>query len=163
VKTARLLPGWLLLAAAAWLAWAGCIEKDPSTGDDDTTDIVDECPDPFDGEMHNTWDEIYNPDEIWREHAEPKPGKLCFDCHLCASHGAKPIDNTHFVCNHCHDENGELNTTGSDCGCGDLDCDTDPPILTCGNCHTDGCNGVASAEQMNGLCDFCHIEPEGGI
>ncbi len=152
--------GAMALMVVLW-GWSGCIEKDPAA-DDDTTDIVDECPDPWDGELEETYDEIYNPDGIWREHAPPKPGVLCYDCHLCADHGAEPIDNTHFVCNHCHDgETGELNETGSDCGCGDLDCETDPPILTCGNCHTDGCNGMIPADVMNGECDFCHVDPEG--
>jgi len=133
-----------------------CIEKEPQLDDDDTSD----CPEPFDGEMTETYDEIYNPDGVWREHEDSVDGELCFDCHLCSNNDAEPIDNTHYVCKHCHEENGDINATGSGCECGDLDCDADPPVLTCANCHTDGCNGHASADQMNALCDFCHINPE---
>ncbi len=151
-----------VLAAGALgvcLAAAGCIVKTelPVTADDDADE---ECLDPFDGEMTETYEEVYNPDGIWRTHKPPAGQGMCFDCHLCANGGAAPIDNTHFVCNHCHDETGAVNDTGSGCLCGDLDCTTDPPELGCGDCHTDGCNGYASARQMNQLCDFCHLPVE---
>ena len=143
---------------ALLLVWSGCVGKSGEAADDDTT--VDPCPEPFTEPLTEVYPEPYNPDGIWRRHHEPRNGDMCFDCHLCANDGATVVDNTHFVCNHCHDENGDLNDTGSGCECGDLDCEADPPILTCKNCHTDGCNGQASAEQMNGLCDFCHVQPE---
>jgi hypothetical protein len=138
------------------LAAAGCIEKTelPVRGDDDTIDL---CPEPFADEMTETFPEVYNPDGIWRTHKPPQGGAMCFDCHLCAKDGVTPVDNTHFVCNHCHDETGAVMDDGSGCECGDLDCSVDPPMLGCADCHTDGCNGHASARQMNQLCDFCHI------
>ena len=146
------------LGISLTLLAAGCIRKDPEAGDDDTTEA---CPEPFEGPMENTYDEIYNPDGIWRT-CDPPPGSLCFDCHLGANDaGDSIVDATHYVCKHCHDENGDPLYEGGGCECGELDCEVDPPLLTCNECHTDGCNSYASAEQMNGLCDFCHVQPEG--
>jgi len=146
--------GVLLLALG--LGAPLCIEKNDSLDDDDSAD----CPDPFDGEFEEVYDEIYNPDGIWREHDPSVDGELCFDCHLCSNSAAQPNDTTHYVCKHCHDENGVIGGSDGGCECGDLDCTTDPPTLGCNRCHTDGCNGYASADQMNALCDFCHINPE---
>ncbi len=145
--------GWLAIAAV--LCACGCVDKAPAddgAGDDDTS----ECPEPFTEAMTEVYDEPYNPDLIWRKHETPEPGQLCFDCHLCANDDAAPVDNTHFVCKHCHDESGGV-LDADGCECGELDCETDPPTLTCGECHTDGCNGHASAPLMNSLCDFCHV------
>ncbi len=152
----RRLPAPIAPLLAVLLVTTGCLDKKVEARDDDTED---DCPAPFTDPLTETFDEIYNPDEIWRPHDPPEEGGLCFDCHLCANDGATHIDNTHFVCNHCHDESGALDDVGSGCLCGDLDCTTTPPTLTCNECHTDGCNGQASAEQMNGLCDFCHVAP----
>jgi len=148
---------WLL--AAALLLTAGCIRKAPAADDDAGDDDTSECPEPFTEAMTEVYDEPYNPDFIWRKHEAPAPGELCFDCHLCANNDAQPVDETHYVCKHCHDESGGI-LDADGCECGDLDCEVDPPILTCGECHTDGCNGHASAPLMNSLCDFCHV-PQG--
>ena len=149
-------PAWMVLVV---LALQGCGPKDPdATAYDDT---AEECAEPYTGPLVNVYDEVYNPDGVWRT-CEPPPGSLCFDCHLCANGGATLVENTHFVCNHCHDENGDPLFDSGGCGCGELDCEAEPPLLGCAACHTDGCNGHASAEQMNGLCDFCHVQPEGG-
>ena len=153
----RPLLAWLGIAAL--LSACGCVGKEPAdddAGDDDTS----ECPEPFTEAMTEVYDEPYNPDLIWRKHEPPEPGQLCFDCHLCANDDAKFVDNTHFVCKHCHDESGGV-LEADGCECGDLDCEVDPPILPCGECHTDGCNGHASAPLMNSLCDFCHVPWEG--
>ncbi len=153
-------PRSLLVLGLVGLLAAGlaCIRKDPSlTPPDDDTD---DCPEPFTDPMTEVYDEVYNPDGVWREHDPSVDGELCFDCHLCANGEALPIDNTHFVCKHCHDESGGV-IDAEGCLCGDLDCEVDPPILTCNECHTDGCNGYASADQMNALCDFCHVPPGG--
>ena len=144
------------LGIAVLLLTSGCVHKDPAADDDTEGDDTSECPEPFTEAMTEVYDEPYNPDLIWRKHETPEPGQLCFDCHLCANDGAAPVDNTHFVCKHCHDESGGV-LDADGCECGDLDCETDPPTLTCGECHTDGCNGHASAPLMNSLCDFCHV------
>ena len=151
-------PAWTWLVALLLLA-AGCVNKDPTADDDAGDDDTTECSDPFTEAMTEVYDEPYNPDFIWRKHEAPEPGQLCFDCHLCANNDAQPVDNTHYVCKHCHDESGGV-LDADGCECGDLDCEVDPPILTCGECHTDGCNGHASAPLMNSLCDFCHV-PQG--
>jgi len=149
--------GLLPLLALLLAAGQGCIAKtELPVGDDDTTD---DCPEPFTDPLTEVYPKPYNPDGIYREHDPPEPGGLCFDCHLCANDDAQPIDNTHFVCKHCHEESGGV-IDAEGCECGDLDCDVDPPLLPCGDCHTDGCNGSASAETMNSLCDFCHV-PQG--
>ena len=150
---------WLALSAAFCLGMGCPGDNRPVTDDDDDDDTTEDCPEPFTEALTEVYDDPYNPDGIWREHDPPEPGVLCFDCHLCANDEAQPIDNTHFVCKHCHDESGGV-IDAEGCECGDLDCEVEPPLLPCADCHTDGCNGCASAELMNGLCDFCHV-PQG--
>ncbi|MBT3219835.1 MAG: hypothetical protein HN348_12160 [Proteobacteria bacterium] len=87
-------------------------------------------------------------------------GSLCFDCHVCAEDDVPELDVRHYVCDTCHS-----NPDGSippdvvaDCGCEDVDCSTDPPLVPCASCHTVDSTIYPQADYMNGLCEWCHAE-----
>lgn len=99
-------------------------------------------------------------------HASPDAGTLCFACHLCGNDGAGTLETTHWVCVDCHrGPDGAIpEELQSDCGCGTLDCSTEPPTLECEDCHlVDGTNGMPSSQHMNELCSTCHAEGEGAL
>ena len=90
-------------------------------------------------------------------HEEPLPGELCVTCHM-ETKTADPesitprINNLHEVCNKCHKADGTA--TDGHCGCEDVD---DP--MGCEQCHTTPAMGDnPSAEELNGLCDECHLK-----
>ncbi len=92
-------------------------------------------------------------------HAEPTDGTMCFACHLCGNDGAETLETTHWVCVDCHrgPDGSVPEEVQSDCGCGALDCSTEPPTLGCEGCHVlDGTNGYPSTQHMNSLCSECH-------
>ena len=150
----------LAFALSAGL-WTCSGKTDPGTSDTngstDTNGTKDSSTtsDSSGGNSHDTWAYIEGPP---LSHADPTEGVMCFDCHLCANEGAEALEVTHYVCRDCHTgPNGEVSDDAAGfCGCGDLDCSVDPPVLGCENCHTDGTNGYESAEQMNEHCSHCH-------
>ncbi len=80
--------------------------------------------------------------------------QMCVVCHTCGSDKtisatAPLIDRTHDVCNSCHAPDGSVEVHESEEGCEwKMDCDTNPPIVNCNDCHT--------VEYVNDLCERCH-------
>lgn len=96
-------------------------------------------------------------------HEAPTGGAMCFDCHLCANEGASALEVTHWVCVDCHKgpDGSVPDEVQSGCGCGGLDCSTDPPTLGCADCHIeDGSNGYPTSGDMNEHCSICHEQGE---
>ena len=93
-------------------------------------------------------------------HEMPTDGAMCFDCHLCGGEDKGTLDVTHYICVDCHvGPNGSVPEELQDsCGCDAIDCDADPPVLGCNECHTDGKNDQLSADEMNETCTSggCH-------
>jgi hypothetical protein len=144
----------LALALGCGLALAvGCIEKTDPPADDDTTGECVEAP-------VLVVDVFYNVDSpTWCE-SEMPGNTSCYECHLCGQTPGAEVDKQHFVCNYCHSEpDGSVPPEGhgSACGCDGLDCSTDPPVLECAECHTDGCNGYVSAQVQRDHCLYCHL------
>lgn len=99
-------------------------------------------------------------------HVSPPDDTMCFACHLCGNDGAKTLEVTHWVCVDCHrgPDGSVPEEVQSDCGCGALDCSTEPPTLPCGDCHVvDGTNDYPSTQHMNDLCVACHAAGEGAL
>lgn len=93
-------------------------------------------------------------------HEAPTAGAMCFDCHLCANDGASALEVTHWVCVGCHKgpDGSVPDEVQSGCGCGALDCSTDPPTLGCADCHlTESKDGMPTSDHMNELCTGCHV------
>lgn len=93
-------------------------------------------------------------------HDLPSDGAMCFDCNLCGGDEEGVLELTHYVCIDCHvGPDGSVPEELQDsCGCDTLDCDAVPPVLGCGDCHTDGSNDLPSAQDMNDRCmGGCHL------
>lgn len=91
------------------------------------------------------------------EHDAPLIGELCVTCHMETKEPdpesiTPKINNKHEVCNRCHKADGT--TADGHCGCEDVE---DP--MGCEQCHTTPAMGDnPSAEDMNALCDACHVK-----
>ncbi len=97
-------------------------------------------------------------------HVVPGGGSMCFNCHLCGEDDVPNLDVSHYVCVECHvGPDGSVPEELMDtCGCESIDCDADPPVVGCDECHTDGKNDLLTSDEMNDLCmGTCH-QPDDG-
>ena len=96
-------------------------------------------------------------------HEHPVDGAMCFDCHICGGEEQGHLEVTHYVCVDCHvgPDGSVPEELQDDCGCDGVDCDADPAVTNCGDCHTDGSNDTSTAADMNRLCTVgCHLAGE---